>query len=153
MACCELCCQNPVIPGPWPLKEDWTGLWAAELLLIVIYIALGIPVTAEDTKPPSDAVPAAESTQTQMEHWGSVNPENLPSMFPLTDFRGWLEQHRVRYYGWIDAGGQYASTGSGELKLGFPTPNRFSDEFLLDAAWVIVEITYWTLNVASVTGS
>lgn len=109
--------------GAKALEGRLTGLWAAELLLIVIYIALGIPVMAEDTKPPSDAVPAVVSTQTQkqMEHWGSVNPENLPSMFSLTDFRGWLEQHRVRHYGWIDAGGQHASTGSGELELGFPT--------------------------------
>lgn len=109
--------------------------------LITAFIASVLPIIAEDTKPPSDAIPAAESTQTQkqMEHWGSVNPEDLPPLFSSTGVGGWLKQHRIRYYGWVDAGGQYVSTGSGEMELGFPTLNRFSDEPILDAAWIIIE--------------
>jgi hypothetical protein len=111
------------------------------ILLIMTAIALSLPLAAEDSNPASKAAPAAGSAQTQGQvvHWGSVNPENLPPMFSLTDFRGWLEQHRIRYYGWLDGGGYYASTGYGEQQLGFPTINRFADEPIIDAAWVIVD--------------
>lgn len=114
---------------------------AIVITLIMTFIALGKPAFAENAAAPSHRASLAESTGSpaQTEHWGSVNPENLPPMFSPTDFRGWLKQHRVRYYGWVDGGGCYSSTGSGELNLGFPTLNRFADEPIIDAAWVIVE--------------
>ena len=114
---------------------------AIRISLLMLCLALGMPLVAEETNPSSDAAPAVGSTAAQrpVEHWGSVNPENLPPMFSLNDFSGWLEQHRIRYYGWVDGGGYYASTGQGEMQLGFPTLNRFSDEPIIDGAWAIVE--------------
>ena len=112
-----------------------------QIALIVSLVFLRTPLHAEDNSPALGSTGSVGSvaSQAQIEHWGSVNPENLPPMFSVSEFRGWLEQHRIRYYGWLDAGGQYASTGSGELQLGFPTLNRFSDEPIVNAAWVIVE--------------
>lgn len=114
---------------------------AVLVTLIMTVISSPKLAKAQEAEPSLDAVPVVRPTPApiQTEHWGSVNPENLPPMFSLTNFREWLQQHRVRYYGWIDAGGYYSSTGSGELELGFPTPNRFADAPIIDAAWVIVE--------------
>jgi Putative beta-barrel porin-2, OmpL-like. bbp2 len=111
-----------------------------QFLLLTSTLLAQIP-KAEDSTPPSDPVlkyaPTGEPEQTQ--HWGAVNPENLPQLFSSTNVGSWMKQHRVRYYGWVDGGGQYVSTGSGELPVGFSAPNRFADGLIVDAGWIIVE--------------
>src|SRR6267142_1107653 len=67
---------------------------------------------------------------------GSVAPENLPPLFP--EFTDWLQQERIRFYGWIEGGYTYSSTGD-HLLANAPTPNRFGNEALLNGAWLIVD--------------
>lgn len=80
----------------------------------------------------------AASAQKAPEQLGSVNPENLTPLFPERAATQWLAEHRVRAYGWLDGGYSYSSSGSGLLNVA-PEPTRFSNEFLLNGAWMIVE--------------
>ena len=67
---------------------------------------------------------------------GSIPPEDLPPLFP--EFTDWLKRERIRVYGWIEGGYTYSSAGDG-LLANAPTPNRFGDEAILNAVWLIVE--------------
>src|ERR1700720_3281642 len=67
---------------------------------------------------------------------GSVPPEDLPPFFP--EFTDWLQQERIRFYGWIEGGYTYSSAGE-RLLANAPTPNRFGNEAILNGAWLIVE--------------
>ncbi len=115
-------------------------------LMLLLFLLSTSPLLAqmpkaENSIPPSDAVVESEATKApeQLQHWGSVNPEMLPELFSSTNVGSWINQHRVRYYGWVDGSGQYISTGSGELPVGFPVPSRFADGLIVDAGWIIVD--------------
>ena len=107
------------------------------LLLTTAKVASAFGCAQSADGPAAVRLIAGPSAQTR--HWGSINPEDLPPLFSQPEFRHWLTHHRIRYYGWVDGGGYYSSSGSGELQLGFPTPNRFADTLVLEAAWVTVE--------------
>ena len=148
--------DNETIHCRKPLCHRWLvahrDLWIRSLVqMVVAFVALSAP--AQQQEPPAGsadlALLATESEnpasgpsivyKSDNDRLGSINPENLPPLFSGTDFGNWSRQHRVRYYGWIDGGGQYVSTGSGELPAGFPAPNRFADGLIIDAGWIIVE--------------
>ncbi|MDB6017733.1 MAG: hypothetical protein JWR19_2222 [Pedosphaera sp.] len=69
---------------------------------------------------------------------GSVTPEKLPPFFADTEYRDWLQARRVDVYGWVEGGYTYSSAGSG-LLANAPTPNRFGNQFLFNAVWLIIE--------------
>ena len=69
----------------------------------------------------------------------SVSPENLaPLLSNLLPTIGWANEHHIRAFGWLD-GGVSAINGASGLITEAPTPNRFSNQVMLDAAWLAVE--------------
>lgn len=69
----------------------------------------------------------------------SVYPEDqrplLPMSFPVA---AWLVRHKVRSFGWLD-GGISSISGASGLVVEAPVPNRFSNQWMLNAAWLAVE--------------
>jgi Putative beta-barrel porin-2, OmpL-like. bbp2 len=60
----------------------------------------------------------------------------------LTDhpFTTWTREHRIRSFGWLDGGVSSMSNASGLVREA-PTPNRFSNQLMLNSAWLAVERT------------
>ena len=56
----------------------------------------------------------------------------LPKDFSLI---AWAKKHRIRAFGWLD-GGVSSVAGASGLMAEAPTPNRFSNQAMLDAAWL-----------------
>ncbi len=65
-------------------------------------------------------------------------PEVLKPLLPESDATRWLHRNRLRLYGWTEGGYSYTNAGDGLLAIA-PTPNRFSNEFLLNGAWLILD--------------
>jgi hypothetical protein len=49
-------------------------------------------------------------------------------------------EHKIRSFGWLDGGFSSMSNASGLVREA-PTPNRFSDQVMLNAAWLALERT------------
>jgi Putative beta-barrel porin-2, OmpL-like. bbp2 len=65
-------------------------------------------------------------------------PEDQKPLLGRDALSDWGQKHRVRSFGWLDGGFTSVSNASG-LVAEAPTPNRFSNQFMLDAAWVVLE--------------
>ena len=63
-------------------------------------------------------------------------PEDQKPLLGRDALSDWGQKHRVRSFGWLDGGFTSVSNASG-LVAEAPTPNRFSNQFMLDAAWVV----------------
>ena len=59
-------------------------------------------------------------------------------MLAIGSLAEWGQKHRVRVFGWLDGGFTSVANASG-LVVEAPTPNRFSNQFMLDAAWLAAE--------------
>lgn len=68
----------------------------------------------------------------------AVMPENLTPLFRENATTNWLAAHRVRAYGWVNGGYSKSSSGDGLLNVA-PSPTRFSNEVLLNGAWLIID--------------
>jgi hypothetical protein len=68
----------------------------------------------------------------------TVYPEDGRPIVTGIRLARWAEIHRVRSFGWIDGGFTHVSNASG-LVAEAPTPNRFSDQAVLNAGWVAIE--------------
>ena len=57
----------------------------------------------------------------------------------LTDhaFAPWTKEHNIRSFGWLDGGISSMSNASGLVREA-PTPNRFSNQVMLNSAWLAV---------------
>lgn len=70
---------------------------------------------------------------------GSLFPEEqtplLSDSLPAVD---WAVKHRICAFGWLDGGLTSASNTTGQAAEA-PTPDRFSDQAMLNAAWLTVE--------------
>ena len=70
---------------------------------------------------------------------GPIYPEDLPPLFSDGEaWARWLSKNRVQIYGWLDGGVTTAGNASGLLTAA-PVSNRFSNQAMLDAAWLTVE--------------
>ena len=67
-----------------------------------------------------------------------IYPEDQRPLLGSGSVSDWARKHRIRSFGWLDGGFTSVSNASG-LVAEAPTPNRFSDQFMLDAAWLVVE--------------
>jgi hypothetical protein len=68
-----------------------------------------------------------------------THPEDQDPLLPK-DFSliAWAKKHRIRAFGWLD-GGVSSVAGASGLVTEAPTPNRFSSQAMLNAAWLAVE--------------
>lgn len=114
------------------------------LIIITGIVATLIPTaqSASAQEPQPSASPAQKAGLTteaeKPKSLDSVPPEELAELFPDTEIARRLKHYRIRVYGWLEGGYTYSSAGSGLLTTA-PTPNRFSNQFLFDAGWLIVE--------------
>ena len=70
---------------------------------------------------------------------GNIYPEDQDALLNFHEAAvDWLGRHRVRSYGWLDGGVTTISHVSG-LATEAPTSNRFSNQAMLNGAWIIVE--------------
>jgi Putative beta-barrel porin-2, OmpL-like. bbp2 len=65
-------------------------------------------------------------------------PEDQRPLLSSGSFPGWAKKHSIRSFGWLDGGFTSVTNASG-LVVEAPTPNRFSNQFMLDAAWLAAE--------------
>ncbi len=114
-------------------------LVACFLKLVCLYTTLA---DAQQTRPASadqqTLTGHADSASDRQPFVSGMFPEELPPLLAETDATRWLHRNRLRFYGWLDGGFTYSSLGNG-LLTGAPTPNRFGDEFMFNAGWLIVE--------------
>ena len=69
----------------------------------------------------------------------SIYPEDQEPLLSSHEAAvSWLQRNRVRSYGWLDGGVTTISHASG-LGTEAPTSNRFSNQAMLDGAWIITE--------------
>jgi hypothetical protein len=67
-------------------------------------------------------------------------PENQRPFLIDDAFATWTSQHAIRSFGWLDGGFSSMSKASGLVREA-PTPNRFSNQVMLNTAWLAVERT------------
>ena len=67
-------------------------------------------------------------------------PENQRPFLIDDAFAAWTTHHAVRSFGWLDGGFSSMSKASGLVREA-PTPNRFSNQVMLNSAWLAVERT------------
>ncbi len=67
-----------------------------------------------------------------------VYPEDQTPLLAGSALANWGRKYRIRSFGWLDSGFTSVSNFTG-LVAEAPTPNRFSDQFMLDAAWIALE--------------
>jgi hypothetical protein len=72
-------------------------------------------------------------------HLGPVLPEDI-HLLPPNPLSEWAASQRLRYFGWVDGGYTWSSTGSGLLQVE-PRPNRFGQRWLLDQVAFVLERT------------
>jgi hypothetical protein len=65
-------------------------------------------------------------------------PEDQRPLLAIGSLAEWGQKHRVRSFGWLDGGFTSVTNASG-LVVEAPTPNRFSNQCMLDAAWLAAE--------------
>jgi hypothetical protein len=68
----------------------------------------------------------------------STYPEDQKPLLATGSASAWAQKHRLRSFGWLDGGFTSVTNASG-LVAEAPTPNRFSDQFMLNAAWLAME--------------
>jgi hypothetical protein len=98
-------------------------------------------VTDTDYFSASDAS-EAQSSESE-EPLGPVLPENIQltqSLLSPNALTDWATAHRLRFFGWVNGGYTWSSTGTGLLRVE-PRENRFGDAFLLDQAAFVLERT------------
>jgi hypothetical protein len=66
------------------------------------------------------------------------NPEDQSPLLRTDGFMSWPAKHSVHVFGWVDGGITTVSNASG-LVVEAPTTNRFSNQVILNAAWIVVE--------------
>jgi hypothetical protein len=64
-------------------------------------------------------------------------PENLKPVFSDGSFAKWATQHKLCSFGWLHGGLSSVYRAHG-LVLEAPVPDRFSNQAVLDAAWLAV---------------
>jgi Putative beta-barrel porin-2, OmpL-like. bbp2 len=65
-------------------------------------------------------------------------PEDQRPLLDSGAVSDWGQTHKLRSFGWLDGGFTSVSNASG-LVAEAPTPNRFSNQFMLNAAWLVLE--------------
>jgi Putative beta-barrel porin-2, OmpL-like. bbp2 len=65
-------------------------------------------------------------------------PEDQKPLWTSGSLPDWAKKHNIRCFGWLDGGFTSVTNASG-LVAEAPTPNRFSNQFMLDAAWLAAE--------------
>jgi Putative beta-barrel porin-2, OmpL-like. bbp2 len=74
---------------------------------------------------------------------GPALPENIKlarSLLSPNALTDWAATHRLRFFGWVNGGYTWSSTGSGLLRVE-PRANRYGNEWLLDQAAFVLERT------------
>ena len=74
---------------------------------------------------------------------GPVLPEDIKltqSLMPPNALTDWGSAHRLRFFGWVNGGYTWSSTGTGSLRVE-PRENRFGNTFLVDQAAFVLERT------------
>jgi Putative beta-barrel porin-2, OmpL-like. bbp2 len=103
--------------------------------------AVTIQATYSDESNAADAsVPRPSETE---EPLGPVLPENIQltrSLLSPNALTDWVSAHRLRFFGWVNGGYTWSSTGSGLLRVE-PRENRFGNEWLVDQAAFVLERT------------
>ena len=106
---------------------------------ICLFMALGTvcfgqaPSSVLTADARSDIPPAALAAQTPVQ---GFNPEDQRSLWsPITP---WAIRHSVHLFGWADGGITTVSKASG-LVVEAPTTNRFSNQIILNAVWIVAE--------------
>jgi hypothetical protein len=67
-------------------------------------------------------------------------PEDQRPLLIDHAFAPWTKEHNIRSFGWLDGGISSMSNASGLVREA-PTPNRFSNQVVLNSAWLAVERT------------
>lgn len=65
-------------------------------------------------------------------------PEDQRPVFSSDRLGNWAKTYNIRSFGWLDGGFTSISSATG-LVAEAPTPNRFSDQGMLNAAWLAVQ--------------
>lgn len=106
--------------------------------------------SAEDPKPN----PGSDPEQPAAPSYGPTAPEKIGTFKDLF----WCNSG-ISFYGWLDSGYTYSSTGSGRLATE-PRENRFGNEFLLNQLGLVFEKTLkqgdefdWGFNATFYTGA
>lgn len=106
-------------------------------------LSLAASTQAADTDRFSAAdAPEPQSSESETP-LGPALPENIKltgSLIPPNSLTDWASAHRLRFFGWVNGGYTWSSTGTGLLRVE-PRENRFGDAFLLDQAAFVLERT------------
>jgi hypothetical protein len=110
-------------------------------------VALAQTAAAPTQVTSTDHFSASDASETQSseseEPLGPVLPENIQltqSLLSPNALTDWAAAHRLRFFGWVNGGYTWSSTGTGLLRVE-PRENRFGDAFLLDQAAFVLERT------------
>jgi len=126
-------------------------LSTSALFLAAVVCSAG-PVALAQTAAPTqvtgtDHFSASDASETQSseseEPLGPVLPENIhliQSLLSPNAITDWAAAHRLRFFGWVNGGYTWSSTGTGLLRVE-PRENRFGDAFLLDQTAFVLERT------------
>ena len=80
-----------------------------------------------------------DSGQDRRPFLGQIYPEDLsPWVKPNTAFGAWFARNHIQAFGWLDGGVTSISHVSGQA-VEAPVSNRFSNQAMLDAAWLTLE--------------
>ena len=126
-----------------------TRQWALRVVIVCAFFSAAVrgqqPAESRETifkTPAEDNLSLSgqeDSSSDRRPFLAGIYPEDLKPLLP-GDYPAvrYFMLHRVRSYGWIDCGFTSASNASG-LVTEAPTGNRFSNQAMLNAAWITVE--------------
>jgi Putative beta-barrel porin-2, OmpL-like. bbp2 len=108
-------------------------------LLFLLFSGKSCGQSSSGAKPEDEMAGRDDSSSDRRPFAGGTYPEDLkpllPNYFPIAS---WAARHRVTSFGWLD-GGISSITGASGLVTEAPTPERFSNQLVLNAAWLTVE--------------
>jgi hypothetical protein len=132
---------------------------SASILLLVVLISSATAMMAQNAATDVTADVSSESSlptagaggphgTSGISQWtesedrlGPVLPEDIElteSLVPPNKLTNWGAAHNLRFFGWLDGGYTWSSSGAGLLNVE-PRENRFGDAFLLDQAAFVLE--------------
>jgi hypothetical protein len=86
--------------------------------------------------------PASEAAKALLSGETPINenlPENQRAILPSeASYVEWSHRHNLKSFGWVDGGATTISDTSG-LVTEAPVLNRFSNQFMLNQAWLVIE--------------
>jgi Putative beta-barrel porin-2, OmpL-like. bbp2 len=120
---------------------------AGQSFLLLFSLLSSVPPCVSQQVQPSDSLSGAQQPMTGRDDSGSdrrafvtgMFPEDqnpfLPETLPGLD---WAARHGIRSFGWLD-GGISSMSGASGRGAEAPVPNRFSNQLMLNAAWIALQ--------------